>query len=99
MRIINVYVKIIGFLGQIKGNLINHSGNTNNSFYICDMLSTKEAAKMLNVETQTVRKYITEGLGGKEKVKLKAIQVKHGAQTQWRIRHIDLQEFKERFLT
>ena len=64
------------------------------------MLTVKEVSKMLSVEKQTVRKYITEGLGKKgEKETLKAIKLKKGARSEWAVRHIDLQEFREKYLT
>ncbi len=64
-----------------------------------NMLTIKEVSKMLSVEPQTVRKYINEGLGKKgEKETLKATKLKHGARMEWGIKHIDLVEFKEKYL-
>lgn len=63
------------------------------------MLTVKEVARMISIEPQTVRKYITEGLGKKnQKEKLKAAKLKHGARSEWGISHKDLVEFKEKFL-
>ena len=61
------------------------------------MLSVREAAKKLSVEQQTVRNYIRNGVG-KPKERLKAIQVKHGLQTQYRIKQDDLEEFRKKYL-
>jgi len=62
------------------------------------MLSTKEAAKLLCVEQQTIRNYIRCGIG-KEDEKLKAIQVKHGRRTEYRIKLEDLEYYKKKFLS
>lgn len=62
------------------------------------MLTVKEAAKKIGVEAQTVRKYVTEGLG-KEKEKLPAIKVNHGRRVEYRIKQSDLEDYKKKFLT
>jgi excisionase family DNA binding protein len=59
------------------------------------MLSVKEAAKILCVENQTVRNYIRTGIG-KDKEKLKAIQVKHGARTEYRIKNDDFDNYRKK---
>lgn len=61
------------------------------------MLTVKEAAKKLSVEPQTVRNYIRVGLT-KDKVRLNAIQVHHGARLEYRIKQDDLEEFRKMFL-
>lgn len=61
------------------------------------MLSVKEAANKLSVERQTVRNYIRNGVG-KQKERLKAIQVKHGLRTEYRIKQDDLEEFRKKYL-
>ena len=61
------------------------------------MLTVKEAAKQLSVEAQTVRNYIRNGVG-KEKEKLKAIQVKHGRRVEYRIKLSDFEEYRKKWL-
>ncbi len=61
------------------------------------MLTTKEAASKLFVCTGAVRHYIRVGVG-KQKEKLKAIQVKHGMRTEYRIKNDDLEEFRKKWL-
>ncbi len=62
------------------------------------MLTVKEASKQLCVEQQTVRNYIRNGTG-KENERLKAIQVKHGKRTEYRIKGEDLEYYKKKYLT
>ncbi len=61
------------------------------------MLTTKQAAKQLNVCTAAVRNYIRSGVG-KEKEKLKAILIKHGLRPEYRIKQSDLEKFKKKYL-
>lgn len=61
------------------------------------MLTAKEAAKIVNVEPATIRNYIRSGVG-KEYEKLKAIQIKHGRRTEWRIKQSDLEYFRKKYL-
>jgi excisionase family DNA binding protein len=62
------------------------------------MITTKEAAKLLGVERQTVRKYITNGLG-KGKEKLKAMLIMHGRRKEYRIKLSDLEDYKKKYLS
>ena len=61
------------------------------------MLTTKEAANIVNVEAATVRNYIRNGVG-KQKERLRAIQVKHGLRTEYRIKQQDLEDFRKKYL-
>ncbi len=61
------------------------------------MLTVKEAANKLYVCPGAVRNYIRNGVG-KQKEKLKAIQVKHGLRTEYRIKQDDLEEFRKKYL-
>ena len=61
------------------------------------MLSTTEAGKKIGVEGQTIRNYIKIGLG-KDKEKLKAIQVKRGYRMEYRISNSDLEYYKLKYL-
>jgi len=61
------------------------------------MITVREASKILCVEPVTIRHYITIGVGP-EKEKLKAIQVKHGRRTEYRIKGEDLEYFKKKYL-
>lgn len=64
------------------------------------MLTVKEIAKSKCVTTETVRTWITKGLGKVgQKVRLKAEKVKHGARTEYRVSNADLEEFAKMFLT
>ena len=62
------------------------------------MITTKEAAKILCVERQTIRNYIRVGVG-KEKEKLKAIQVYHGRRLEYRVKLEDLENFRKKWLS
>lgn len=62
------------------------------------MITTKEAAKILCVERQTIRNYIRKGVG-KEKEQLKAIQVYHGRRLEYRIKLEDLENFRKKWLS
>lgn len=61
------------------------------------MLSVREAAKVVNVEQQTIRNYIRNGVGN-PKERLRAIQVKHGLRTEYRIKQQDLEDFRKKYL-
>ena len=61
------------------------------------MLNVKEAARIVNVETQTIRNYIRNGVGI-PKEKLKAIQVMHGRRMEYRIKQDDLDYFRKKYL-
>ena len=61
------------------------------------MLSTKEAAKIICVEPQSIRNYIRNGIGS-PKEKLKAIQVRHGRRLEYRIKQDDLDYFRKKYL-
>lgn len=61
------------------------------------MLSVREAARVVNVERQTIRNYIRNGVGN-PKEKLKAIHVKHGLRTEYRIKQSDLDYFRKKYL-
>jgi len=61
------------------------------------MLSTKEAARLISVETQTIRNYIRNGTG-KENEKLKAIQIYHGRRLEYRIKNDDLEYYRKKYL-
>lgn len=61
------------------------------------MLTTKEAARIVNVEPATIRNYIRSGVG-KEHEKLKAMIVKHGRRSEWRIKQSDLDYFRKKYL-
>lgn len=62
------------------------------------MLTTKEAAKKISVQPETIRKYIREGVG-KNNTKLPATHVMHGRRREYRIKQSDLEEFRLEFLT
>ena len=62
------------------------------------MLSVKQIANMLNVGEAAVRRYIRDGIG-KENEKLKAIKVKRGARSVYRIKQDDFDNFKEKYLS
>lgn len=62
------------------------------------MITIKEAARILCVEPQTVRGYVRSGVG-KEKEKLKAIQVYHGRRQEYRIKLEDLENFRKKWLS
>ena len=61
------------------------------------MLSTKEAARIIYVEPQTIRSYIRNGTG-KENEKLKAIQIRHGRRLEYRIKGEDLEYYRKKYL-
>jgi len=61
------------------------------------MLSTKEAARLISVETQTIRNYIRIGTG-KENEKLKAIKIYHGRRKEYRIKGEDLEYYRKKYL-
>lgn len=61
------------------------------------MLTIREAARVVNVEPQTVRSYINKGVG-KELEKLKAQHVRHGRRLEWRIKQSDLDYFRKKYL-
>lgn len=61
------------------------------------MLTTKEAAKSMNVTSETIRQYIRDGRG-EDRFKLKAEIVYHGMRREYRITHEDLEEFKKKYL-
>ena len=62
------------------------------------MLNTKEAGDKIGVEPQTIRRYVTIGLGV-DYEKLKAIEVMHGRRKEYRISLSDLEYYKKKYLT
>lgn len=62
------------------------------------MLNTKEAAKKLSVERQTIRNYIRNGVGNPPE-KLKAIKVMHGRRVEYRIKNDDLEYYRKKYLS
>ncbi len=61
------------------------------------MLTTKEAGNKLYVCAGAVRNYIRNGVGNPPE-KLKAIKVKRGRRTEYRIKQDDLEEFRKKYL-
>lgn len=64
------------------------------------MLSVKEVANKMNVQPQTVRKYISVGFKRDgRRIKLKAKKIFKGFQQTWIITNNDFQIFKEKIIS